>query len=64
MEGTYSSNELPSASYHRVAFAGIQEEHTVPHSSPKATININVIIIPKIIKAIVMIPIVLQSLAK
>ncbi|KAK3171714.1 hypothetical protein OEA41_003798 [Lepraria neglecta] len=49
----------PEPEAERVAFVRIQDEHSVPRSSPKVTIIVNVIIIiPKIIKAIIMIPII------
>jgi hypothetical protein len=50
------------ASYRRVAFARIQEEYSVPRSSPKVTIIVNVIsvIIMIIIVAIIMILIILE----
>ena len=49
-----NSNELPPANHQRVAFARIQEDHSVPHSLPKVTIIVNVIIIiPKIMIPII-----------
>lgn len=42
-------DEPPLAIYQRVAFMRIQDEHSVPRSSPKVTIVVNVIIIIPII---------------